>query len=238
MSTSNDYPSVEVAAPPPDKALLYRQFPVACLHEPMRSFVVAGSSGMRIDPAFFALPALATLAGVVGNGARAVVHGVPNEGGCWSEPGVLWLALVGESGSGKTPAMEEATKPLWNLHFQNKRRLAAALEQYDQDETAYDKQLAAWRKAGGSVDDPMNPPPMPPEEPAETQAIIDDTTIEALIPILKNTPRGPATHLRPVRRLERDRRHPARPYGRSVHSPTAGRGLAWANASRRTALPA
>ena len=191
MSTSNDYPSVEVAAPPPDRPPLYRPFPIHCLPEPMHPFVAAGAAALGVDPAFVALPALASVTAVVGYSAHAVVKGTPGTPGAWTEPGLLWLCLIAESGTGKTPAMKLATAALREIHAVEQRALGLAEQVYAADKLRHARELAAWQRAGGKEDDDANPPPPPPEPPSERHLIVGDATLEALVPILMDSPRGP-----------------------------------------------
>ena len=50
--------------------LSFRPFPVECLPESVRRFVEANARSMECDESFLALPALTSLAGLIGNSAR------------------------------------------------------------------------------------------------------------------------------------------------------------------------
>ena len=191
MSAADNYPSVEFTATPPDQPKLYRPFPTTCLPEPLRAFVAAGAAALGVDPAFVALPALASVAAVVGYSAHAVVRGMPGTPGAWTEPGLLWLCLVAESGTGKTPAMKMATAALREIHAGEQRALGLAEQVYAADRLRHARDLVAWQRAGGNADEDANPPPPPPEPPSERHLIVGDTTLEALVPILMDSPRGP-----------------------------------------------
>ena len=176
----------------------YKPFPVALLPDPLGAFVAAGAEALRVEPAFVALPALACLAGVVGNGARIVVHGsAENAAGGWTEPGLLWLMLVGESGTCKTPAAKLALAPLLDLHAKRQRQLDYEEADYARAKLEYERELSAWKhkakkKPAGDDDDAGGDgPPAEPEPPLATQHVVDDATAEALAPIQRDTPRGP-----------------------------------------------
>ena len=175
----------------------YKPFPVHLLPDPLEAFVAAGAEALRVEAAFVALPALACLAGVVGNGARIVVHGsAENAAGGWTEPGLLWLMLIGESGTCKTPAGKLALAPLLDLHARRQRQLDHEEAEYAREKLEYERELSAWkhkRKAKTPDDEGAGDdgPPAEPEPPMATQHVVDDATAEALAPIQRDTPRGP-----------------------------------------------
>ncbi len=83
----------------------------------------------------------------------------------WTEPCIIWTLVVAESGTMKSPGFLAAVNPVHRLQLQM--------------EFTHKKETAAW-EAGGSNGD------------ARTlrRVIIDDSTIEALRPILEENPGG------------------------------------------------
>jgi hypothetical protein len=103
----------------------------------------------------------------------------------WSEPAVLWTGLVGESGMAKSPALDHARHFPRRRQSQARKRHAAAMEQHDQELEKYKAALTAWKEG-----DQGGERPKAPEKPVLERPLVDDTTIEALGPILIDNWRG------------------------------------------------
>ena len=150
----------------------YRPFPMEALPPVVQEYVAASAEAIGCDPALVALPALATLAGAIGN-SRAVVL---KRG--WIEPAVIWSTTVAESGGHKSPAFHAAVQPLMELQ----------LDAYDQHKEAMEEHkraLEEWQSA--SKDDRGEKPEAPKEPPS---FITNDTTIETLGELLRDAPKG------------------------------------------------
>src|SRR5262249_2811543 len=83
----------------------WRPFPTAALPEPWRALVRQGAAALGCDESYLALPALAVIAGAIGNTRRI---GLRRD---WSEPAVVWSGIIGESGTLKSPALSLVTEP-------------------------------------------------------------------------------------------------------------------------------
>jgi hypothetical protein len=166
---------------PPTNAddLAYRPFPVEVLPEPFRAFVESTARAFGCDTSYLAVPLLVSAAAAIG-----MTRQVEAKAG-WRVPSILWAAIVGESGTLKTPALRAALQ--WTQRRQVELLAAydAARQQFDADWLAYEKALGEWKrsKAGGL-------PPAKPEAPAAGRVLVQDTTVEALAPILQANPRG------------------------------------------------
>ena len=125
----------------------------------IREMLRISAIAIGCDPAYVALPALATAAGLIGNKRSILLK--PG----WTEPCIIWTLVVAESGTMKSPGFLAAVNPVHRLQLQM--------------EFTHKKETAAW-EAGGSNGD------------ARTlrRVIIDDSTIEALRPILEENPGG------------------------------------------------
>lgn len=158
----------------PADRLEWVPFPVDLLPDPVGSFVAQAAAALGTDPAFVAIPLLASIAASIGNRRRIELW--PG----WQEPPILWCATVAESGSMKTPAADRA------LRFVRDRQKAAfathreALAIFDQEQREYESQR---RSRSGE-------PPAPPERPVAERLVVDDVTVEALAPIVASNPRG------------------------------------------------
>jgi len=166
----------------PRDVLEWEPFPLGVLPEVAGAFVRSAADSIGCDPAFVALPLLSALAAAVGNTRRLAVKGG------WLEPPVLWSCVVAESGSQKTPAFNEATQFLSKRQELAFSAHAEQMRNHDADLAHYDAELAAWKQAvrkGNAGDAPIRP-----VAPVATRYLVNDTTIEALVPILVGNPRG------------------------------------------------
>jgi hypothetical protein len=166
-----------VASPIDD--LSYRPFPIEWLPDPIKGFVDAGSRAMRCDPCYIALPLLCAVASMIGNTRRLMLKK------SWFVPPILWAAIVGESGTLKSPAFRLSLQALRRRQEMAFRDHQAAMSAHDQAQQEYERDLASWKKSKTG-----DTPPKPPTVPVCLRHIVNDVTIEALAPILRENPRG------------------------------------------------
>ena len=158
----------------------YVPFPVSVLPEPLCSFVSCAAKAFGCDPVFFVLPILSILGSAIGN-TRHIRLKLS-----WQEPPIIWTAVVAESGTLKTPAFKLVLKPLRALQDRAFEEYECERKEYEVELLKYDKKLIAWRRATGMDTDPPEKPPKP--EPV--RYLVNDTTVEALAPILLANWRG------------------------------------------------
>ena len=158
---------------------LYKPFPVDALPEPMRAFIEAGAAAASCDAAHIAMPALAAAAAAIGCSRQLRLKG------SWTVPSILWTATVGESGSKKSVGAAMALEPVQAIEGRNERRYRREVQEHERQIEAWDRELAVWKKGNQ-----RGAPPERPEGPTSTRALVDNTTIEALAPLLKANPRG------------------------------------------------
>jgi DNA primase len=158
----------------------YRPFPLHTLPPVLCDLVPAAAEAIGCDPGLIAGPALAVVAGCIGN-ARGVVL---KRG--WIEPAVVWSLTVADSGGHKSPAYRAAVQPLTDLQLD-------LFEQYQQRKKDHKKELEDYanlvqelKRKKQSIQNLIKPPP--PEEPPVR--ITGDSTIEALGVLLGDNPRG------------------------------------------------
>ena len=158
--------------------LPYRPFPVEVLPEPVKSYVTTCATSLVCDPAYVAVPLIPALGSLIGN-AR-VIQLKPG----WTEPSIFWTAILGESGTLKTPAFKRAMKAVRDLQRDEMRVYAEKKSKFENEELHYEKALREWKNKGDGE------PPEKPNEPQPARFIVSDTTVEALLPILKENWRG------------------------------------------------
>ncbi|MBL9086547.1 MAG: DUF3987 domain-containing protein [Planctomycetia bacterium] len=183
----DDYVSMTVerayaAAAVPTRSLRHPEpFPLAALPEPLTGFVSAGARALRCAPEAIALPLIAGIGAAVGNARRIELK--PG----WSEPALFWCCLVMPSGKTKSPAQELALRPLTEHQDRAFRAFREARRAYARDFAVYQKEKRAWEK---SKDDGAGPPPEPPERPTCERIEVSNTTLEGIVPILEENPKG------------------------------------------------
>ncbi|MCH7839684.1 MAG: DUF3987 domain-containing protein [Planctomycetes bacterium] len=173
--------AAETSDTKPAPALDWKPFPVAALPEPMRSFVVEHAAAIGCDESMLALPALGSCAGAIGTTRMLYLKRD------WIEPAILWLLVVSRSGSLKTPAYKHSLRPLYEAQRVRFREYDAAIEAFEREMNRYDSDLNLWKKAklGERGEQPNKPAP-----PVCVRYLVDQTTLEALAPILCENPRG------------------------------------------------
>jgi hypothetical protein len=161
------------------KDVTFRPFPIDALPEPIRDFVTATAKAIGCDPVFVVLPLLAALASAIGN--TRCIRLKPD----WLEPCILWAVVIAESGAKKSPPIDAAMRPLYKMQHEAMKRFAQKLKEYKQAHKEYERELARWKRAKGA-----GHPPEEPEAPVCERCWIDDTTVEAVLPLLAQNWRG------------------------------------------------
>ena len=167
----------------PEAILPWRRFPVELLPEPFRSFVDAGAKAIGCDPAFIALPALATAAAAIGT-TRCI-----RLKRSWEEPVMVWALTVGRSGTMRSPAFDLAVKPLRDQQAVAVQEYHDAMKEYEREEIKYEEALKKW-KAKTKAKGPKGDPPSKPKRPVLHRYICSDVTVEAIADVLQYAPRG------------------------------------------------
>ncbi len=170
-------PTIE---PPAPEAPEYAPFPVHLLPDPLGRFVSEGARAFIVDESFFAQPVLAVCAGLIGNSRRVVIK--PQ----WLEPPTLWMAAIGASGTGKTPPLKEVLRPARTIQRRMFKDYEKALADFQRVKAEHEKNVQIWRQNRQA----QGGPPEEPKAPVCPRLIVQDTTLEALGPILKANPRG------------------------------------------------
>ena len=160
----------------------WKPFPTEKLPEEAAKLVREAASSLRCDESLIAIPVLAALAGAIGRSRCLVAKSD------WVAYPILWLALVADSGSLKTPAMKIALTPLRKISRESIRLGEQLLSEYNQKLEDYEKRVRSSKR--NKQDDANSLLLDKPEKPILSRQIVSDTTIEALIPILRDNPRG------------------------------------------------
>src|SRR5215216_1296655 len=144
------------------------EFPVDAMPAGCRTLISEASDAIGCPLEFVALPMLAVLATAIGN--SRIVELKPG----WEEKAVIFATVIGD------PA---AKKPAKRLQVELRNAYQAKREDYEREMLEYEKDKRELRKAGAAD-------PRPPKEPVMERTVVDDTTVEALTRVLKESPRG------------------------------------------------
>lgn len=175
-TTSLDENGLSFKKPEPPKPFV--PFPVDQLPEPLRSLVVEGAVALQCDPVLIVLPVLSTIGSAIGNSRQLMLK----DG--WSVSSSLWTMFIAESGSVKTPAFRLAKEPLEAIE-------ESANDQFDADDERYESELAEYQAAKKQhAKHKEGDAPRVPTAPVPERFIVKDTTLAALVEILRDNPRG------------------------------------------------
>jgi hypothetical protein len=152
-------------------------FPEDALPEECWRFVREGSEAVGCPPELLGLPVLAVLSSAIG--ASRVVQIKPS----WKEGASLYLGIVAPPGAKKTPAAKAATEPV-------RKRQAELQREYREKTEVYDREMREWEVDKKLAHKDNEPAPHQPEKPVMGRVIADDTTVDALVGILEDNPRG------------------------------------------------
>jgi len=154
-----------------------RPFPVEALPDAAKVFVEEAAEAIGCAADLIAAPVLAVLS--AGVGASRVVE--IKRG--WREGAALFVAAVAEAGDKKSPAANAAKRPVM-------RRQAEKRSEFKERKAEYERELREWKAAyqRARKDGEVEPPA--PAEPKMERVYADDTTVEALVVILEDNPRG------------------------------------------------
>ena len=139
-------------------------FPINLLDPVMSEYVRQSAKCIGCDPTFIALPLLSALGAALGN-----ARWIRLKNG-WAEPPVIWTATVGVSGEKKSPGMDAATA------FTKDRMMTL--------EADHKRAMRGWRRRREEDEDEAG------EKPVMQRVAVGDCTMEKLIRLLKDAPRG------------------------------------------------
>ncbi len=161
-----------------EDVLSWVPFPTSELPEPVSAFVREGAAAIGCDESMIALPMLSLLAGAIGNTRRLRIKSQ------WAVPPILWTAIVSESGSGKSPSLRLASAFIEDMQARAFRSHEVAMADYERRLQEHEIAMKRAASRNGAA------PGEKPEKPACRRFVVSDTTVEALVPILRDNPRG------------------------------------------------
>ncbi|BBL79462.1 hypothetical protein RxyAA322_13160 [Rubrobacter xylanophilus] len=156
-------------------------FPVEAMPSSCRPLIEEATDALGCAPELVALPMLAVLSSAVGTSCVVEIKGG------WREWASLFVAVVASPGAMKTPAAKVAKKPA----FERQRALSRA---YAEEKEDWSRELREWEVEKRDAAKSGEPAPEMPEAPSMGRCVASDTTVEALVGILEDNPRGLLVH--------------------------------------------
>ena len=156
----------------------YQSFPVDQLPDVLGSFVMQVATAIGCDPAFVVLPILSVCAAAIGTSRNLMVK----RG--WFVPSILWTVTIGESGSQKSPPFRIAVQPVKERQAKQAETFASEQVAYLEALSEFKREIKRWEKTQ------EGDRPQEPDRPTRPRSMVQDTTIEALAPILLDNSRG------------------------------------------------
>jgi putative DNA primase/helicase len=101
----------------------------------------------------------------------------------WREGATLFLAVVASPGEKKTPAANAARRPVLKRQAEKRQEFKTKREEHG-------RQMREWKAHCRDARSAGETEPPPPPEPTMERTYADDTTVESLVGILEDNPRG------------------------------------------------
>lgn len=155
-------------------------FPIDAMPKILQPFIEQGAEAIQCPADFLAIPLFTALGTVIGQ--TYVIEVKPG----WTESTSLWTVVVGSPGTAKSPALNLTLKPLFRIQQKLVEEYELQKDIYEMDMKQHQKATKFWEKDKSDTGDP-------PKEPQKTilrHIVVSDATVEALVPIMKNNPKG------------------------------------------------
>lgn len=146
------------------------------LADPLASLIIQAAHEKQVPSEWMFTTLLPVCASLLGTSARVVLKTGADS---WVEPCVIQAGVVADTGMGKTPAQSAIIRPLEALERQANEVYKLANEQYEDDLADYNATPVRERKGMEK-----------PKAPTRRRHVTSDTTIESLIRIHSENPRG------------------------------------------------
>lgn len=159
----------------------WEPFPIECLPQPLRQFVIDVAKSIGCDPVYAAMPALAACMMAVGT-SRAI-----RLKRTWKEYCIGWFALIGKSGTMKSAPQDYAMAHIRRREREYFKQFAQELEIFNAAELSYKFAMKEWETKGRKKNEEQ---PLPPDKPICIRLTVNDCTMEAMTPILADNPKG------------------------------------------------
>jgi hypothetical protein len=145
--------------------------PLEVLPAPLADYCAAVAEAYRVHPAMPFAFMLGVASSAIGRAADAIIQ--PD----WREPVPLWVAVIAPPGSVKSHVLKAIATPMFAYDGELQNLHDLAIEAWESECAEINKHS---KKSGSET---------PPARPRRVQAVVSDTTIEALAGVLEVSPR-------------------------------------------------
>jgi hypothetical protein len=154
-------------------------FPLEVLPTPLGRLCTEAASALPCPPDFLAVTMIALAGAAIGT--SRVLEVKPG----WREGARIFAAIVADPGARKSPAFRLAAEPFHERQRQAHIEYRQARDAYELELAEFERERLAWRASKGA-----SPMPTPPVEPRMAQCFTTDATLESLVGLLVDNPRG------------------------------------------------
>lgn len=165
------------------------KFPLEILGE-WKPWIEATAQSKSAPVDYVVSSLLSLLSSVIGNSRRVCAW----DG--WVEPGVLWMANIGIPSSGKSPGIDAVLELAREIEGSMAEGFTDQLRNWETEKAAAKENRTIWEdEIKTAVKNDMLAPCIPekaiePEKPVLPRIIVTDATIESLVRLLSQHPRG------------------------------------------------
>ncbi|MGL6225133.1 MAG: DUF3987 domain-containing protein, partial [Thermoguttaceae bacterium] len=156
----------------------YDPFPIEVLPPVIQDFVGYTADRIGCDPVFVVSPLLPALAVAIGNTAAIQIDTM------WKETPIIWTATIGDPGTGKSAPFAGITKLFHKTDTLKMDELDVARSNHEIHLREWEAQTKLFKKKK------IAHPPKKPDKPSLKRTITADATVEAVVGILQDNPRG------------------------------------------------
>jgi hypothetical protein len=149
-------------------------FPLEAMPVKTRALIRETARTMDVPVDLVGAPVLAALSAAVGNSVRGNINGRE-----YRVSAALYIASIANPGASKTPAQKVAFAPILGEQARLAEGYAEERREYEREHRRYE---AISKKERANQD--------PPDKPVYPRTWADNSTVEALVPILRDNPRG------------------------------------------------
>ena len=166
------------------------EFPDYVFPPKWREWIGATAEGAGAPVDYVGMGLLGNVAGVTGCGVFVEATS------SWREPVVVWSAIIGAPSMHKSPALTEARRLIDKVESDARKDDADRRRKIETKIEAAKLAEERWRDEVAEAAKTEKPPPLKPaaadivEAFVATQMIVEDTTVESLVDVVRGNPRG------------------------------------------------
>jgi hypothetical protein len=158
----------------------YFQFPTKSMPQVLQGVITEGAEVLSCPPDYVGVSLLTVLAGCIGRSHRIKLND------SWYESTALWTVLIGKPSSVKSPILKLITQPVYNQEVLWNCRYEDDLKDYLKAKSVHEKAYLEWKRDKQTKADP----PEEPKPPIMKRIIVSNCTVEALVPLMRDNPKG------------------------------------------------